>query len=109
VANNVILPVSVQAAGSCYGKAYFYLYNLTNGVFPDNKLMNLDSSKITTNIALGYGDPSRVSIADMPSTEFMLGYGLTDQNKDNDVEINTPFRINDKVATGIRGWKERRQ
>ncbi|MEE9426011.1 MAG: hypothetical protein V3V18_13700 [Methylococcales bacterium] len=109
VANNVILPVSVQAAGSCFGKAYFYLYNLTNGVFPDNKLMNLDSSKISTNIALGYGDPSRVSIADMPSTEFMLGYGLTDQNKDNDVEINTPFRINDKVATGIRGWKERRQ
>ncbi len=109
VANNVILPVSVQTAGSCFGKAYFYLYNLTNGVFPDNKLMNLDSSKITTNIALGYGDPSRVSIADMPSAEYMLGYGLTDQNKDNDVEINEPFRINDKISTGIRGWKERRQ
>ncbi len=109
VANNVILPVSVQTAGSCFGKAYFYLYNLTNGVFPDNKLMNLDSSKITTNIALGYGDPSRVSIADMPSTEYMLGYGLTDQNKDNDVEINEPFRINDRISTGIRGWKERRQ
>ena len=108
VANNVILPVSVQTAGSCYGQAYFYLYNLTNGVFPDNQLINLDSTKITGNIALGYGDPSRVNIADMPSSEYMLGYGLTDQNISNDVEIDTSFRINDKLSTGIRGWKERR-
>jgi hypothetical protein len=109
VSNVVIVPVSVQAAGSCYGRAYFYVYNLTDGAFPDNKLLNPDSTKITGDIALGFGDPSRVNVSDMPSNELMIGHGITDQNRSNDVEIDTSFLINDKLSTGIRGWKERRQ
>jgi hypothetical protein len=109
VSNIVIVPVSVQASGDCYGRAYFYVYNLTDGVFPDNKLFNPDSTKITGDIALGYGDPSRVNISDMPSNELMIGHGMTDQNISNNAEIDTSFLINDKLSTGIRGWKERRQ
>jgi hypothetical protein len=109
VSNIVIVPVSVQASGDCFGRAYFYVYNLTDGVFPDNKLLNPDSTKITGDIALGYGDPSRVNISDMPSNELMIGHGMTDQNRSNNAEIDTSFLINDKLSTGIRGWKERRQ
>ena len=109
VSNTVIVPVSVQASGDCFGRAYFYVYNLTDGVFPDYKLMKMDSSKITGDIALGFGEPSRVNISDMPSNELMIGHGITDQNTNNKVEIDTSFLINDKVSTGIRGWKEWRQ
>ena len=107
IADSIILPVSVTASGACYGKAFYYLYRLTDGAFPDNKFFRFNSSTTyAENLFLGYGNPTSVEIGDMPSKERLIGHGHADQTPSNAVGIPTSFIVNDPVATGIRGWKE---
>lgn len=106
VADSITLPVSVPVSGACFGKAYFTLYQLSDGSFPDNTFTTGSGVALDTNIFLGFGDPTRVVISDMPSKDQMRGFGGTDQLPDNTTGVTPSFNINDSVSTGLRGWKE---
>lgn len=109
VADSIVLPVSVTTSASCYGKAYYYLYRLTDGAYPDQKFYNLSGVAYEKNLILGYGEPTRVMISDMPGKDQMRGYGGTDQALDWSTNLNESFVINDAVSTRLMGWKEMRK
>jgi hypothetical protein len=106
VADSIVLPVSVTASGECYGRAYYYLYRLTDGAFPDYKFYGLNGVDYKENLVLGYGEPTLVTISDMPSKEQMRGFGSTDQAPDGTTNLPQSFVISDSISTGLRGWKE---
>ncbi len=108
VGDSVVLPLSVLPAGSsaCYGKAYYYLYSLSDGKFPSQTFYNNDGTEIVTDIALGYGEARQLTITDMAGTNKLLGYGIADKKPDLTSGIATSFVIKDPVAVGIRAWKE---
>ncbi len=106
VADSVILPVSVPINGACFGNAYFYFYKLASGAFPDNKFTIGEGTFLVENLVLGFGNPTRATISDIPSKEQMQGLGGTDQLSDNSTGVTPSFNINDTVSTGLRGWKE---
>ena len=107
VGDSVVLPLSVLPTGSaCYGKAYYYLYSLSDGTFPSKTFFNNDGTQIVTDIALGYGEAKQLTITDMAGTNKLLGYGMADKKTDLSSGIATSFVIKDPVAVGIRAWKE---
>ena len=108
VGDNVVLPLTVLAssAAACYGKAYFYLYRLSDGKFPKQSIFKNDGTEIVENIPLGYGEASQLSITDLAGTNKLLGYGVADKDLDLNSGIATSFNIKDLFTTGVRGWKE---
>jgi hypothetical protein len=106
IADSIVLPVSVTPSGACYGKAFYYLYRLTDGAFPDNKFFRFNTTTYAEDLFLGYGNPTRVEIGDMPSKERLIGHGHADQAPDQTTNPTSTFFVNDAVATGIRGWRE---
>ncbi len=108
VGDRVVLPLSVldSAASACYGKAYYYLYRLSDGNFPMQSFIKNDGTYIVENIPLGYGEASQLSITDLAGTDKLLGYGVADKDVDLNSGIATSFIIKDPVTTGVRGWKE---
>lgn len=108
VGDRVVLPLSVldSAASACYGKAYYYLYRLSDGNFPTQSFIKKDGTYIVENIPLGYGEASQLSITDLAGTNKLLGYGVADKDVDLNSGIATSFIIKDPVTTGVRGWKE---
>jgi hypothetical protein len=107
VADTVVLPVSVDdptAVDECIPpKAYYYLYKLTEGKYPNGKFFKSNGDAITNeNIIVGYGEPNSLIISDMPEDR-MLGTGNSDQDA---VNSTRSFYIHDSVSTGIRGWQE---
>lgn len=108
VADSVVVPLTVMTSSSaeCYGKAYYYLYNLSDGKFPNKFFYKIDNTDIEDNIPLGYGEASKLSITDVASTDKLVGYGVADKDLDLNSGIATSFIIRDPVTTGLRGWKE---
>ncbi len=108
VADSVILPVTVPAAGACYDRALYYLYRLTDGQFPDNAFYGTDGVVIVEDIVLGFGEATHADVSDLPSQEQLVGYGHADQAPDQSTGVTAAFLINESISTGIRGWKELR-
>jgi hypothetical protein len=108
VGDTVVLPLTnfPTSLTTCYGQAMYYLYSLVDGKFPYKSLFKTDRTAIESNIALGYGEASQLSISDLLGKDQLLGFGLADQRLDKTVGLGKPFVIKDPVATGIRGWKE---
>lgn len=108
VADAVVLPLNVLPASSttCAPIAYYYVYSLTDGKFPKDSFFKTDNTAINTNIVLGYGEASRMTISDLAGKDKLVGYGLSDQRLDNSIGIGSPFIIKDPVTAGIRSWKE---
>lgn len=107
VGDSVVLPVNVPDAigKSCYGKAFYYLYKLTDGSFPQNSFFKADNSSITGNIALGNGYPRRLVLSDILDKDVLAGFGHADQIKDSTTGVNEIFFIRDSLTTGIRSWR----
>ncbi len=107
VAGNIVLPVKEAPASAavCYSSAYFYLYRLAEGKFPVEVFRDVDGDVITTNIFIGYGTPTRITISDMASEGKTIGYGSADQLNDNSASVNFAFDVRDSV-TEYRAWKE---
>ena len=108
VGDSIILPISAidSSSSSCYGKAYYYLYSLSDGKFPSTSFYNNDNTAMDTNIALGYGEAKKISITDLSGTDNLMAYGVADKKVDLSAGIATSFIIKDPVTSGIRGWKE---
>ena len=108
VGDRVVLPLTVldSASSGCYGKAYYYLYRLSDGNFPTQSFIKKDGTVIVDNIALGYGEASQLAITDLAGTNKLLGYGVADKDVNLNSGIATSFIIKDPMTTGVRGWKE---
>lgn len=107
VGDSVVLPVNEPdiTGAHCYGKAYYYLYKLTEGNFPQHAFFKTDNSPIVENIALGYGNPTRLVLSDIPAKDVLVGFGHADQTKDGMTGVNDTFFIRDVLTTGIRSWR----